>query len=145
MVDIGNVDAEDYVYNLKEIMTRYDRLVSGKKIDELRTRIENGETLTVMENEDSIPVKVSLEEMVVQDIRIHGVNHPYERFETLYTGERIVRCRNCKHTWVGIEYDPDNDTFSRILYCSHPNAEVMESMPVDASDFCSWGERRSDA
>ncbi len=59
------------------------------------------------------------------------------------TGERIVRCRDCKHAHHYHPFNPYTRKPSEIedWYCGwHSNAEGASEIEPDG--FCAWGERR---
>ena len=54
-----------------------------------------------------------------------------------YTGEEIVRCRDCRHA------EPDDSGrsyYEGMLWCSELGGD--DSMPVKPNGFCAWGERK---
>ena len=61
-----------------------------------------------------------------------------------YTGEEIVRCRDCKHARIMRPLDWRTGKPSTVIeewYCSwHSNAEGASEVYPDG--FCAWGERK---
>lgn len=64
------------------------------------------------------------------------------------TGERIVRCRDCKHgheviwpVWSGIPADYLDCNGELVETWDYYNDEEKLN-PVEPNGFCAWGERR---
>lgn len=57
-----------------------------------------------------------------------------------YTGEEIVRCRDCKHmhtvrSWLGMDVD-------ECWLHADPESGALGKEPTEPNGFCAWGERR---
>lgn len=57
-----------------------------------------------------------------------------------YTGEEIVRCRDCKHmhtvrSWLGMDVD-------ECWLHADPESGALGKEPTEPNGFCAWGERK---
>ena len=61
--------------------------------------------------------------------------------------EPVVRCKDCTHCTVQKGYIPGDTEFREfpVYFCKHPMSELgSEPLVIEADDFCSYGERRTD-
>ena len=62
-----------------------------------------------------------------------------------YTGEEIVRCRDCKHSYG--DRRCTSTGWVDVLVCESKQWSTSSLMPnhtVKEDGFCAWGERRGD-